>query len=141
MEQGEEFVGGFGGGFLSRGRLPGYGIYATTKRIIGVNVRKIGRPFLGGGMAGLVNGQLTPKLSFDESARVIQELDEKKEFEIAKDEISRIEIKGPGPISQGHIIIFPRTGDEAKVGILHKVGFQRLRELMQVFYPEALILV
>lgn len=42
MEEGEEFIGGFAGGFLARGGSTGYGIYATTRRIIGVNVVKVG---------------------------------------------------------------------------------------------------
>jgi len=77
MEQGEQFLGGFAGGFLAKGGTVGYGLYASSKRLIGVNVVKVGaRSFLGGQMAGFVNGQLIPTVSADESARVIAELRE-----------------------------------------------------------------
>ncbi len=141
MEEGEKFVGGFAGGFLARGTLPGYGIYATTERIVGVDVRRVGsRSFLGGTMAGFVQGQLFPRLSAEESGRVIRELDEKKEFDLRRDEISRIEIKNPGLLTRGHMLISPRVGEKFKVGLLHKIAFERLRDLMQVFYPEAVSL-
>ncbi len=141
MEEDEKFVGGFAGGFLARGTLPGYGIYATTERIIGVDVKRVGsRSFLGGAMAGFVEGQLLPKLSVEESGRVIRELDEKKEFDLRRDQISRIEIKSPGLLTGGHMLISPRMGEKVKVRLLHKVAFERLRDLTQVFYPEAVSL-
>ena len=106
MEEGEEFIGGFAGGFLAKGASTGYGIYATTRRIIGVNVVKVGaRSFLGGGMAGLVKGELLPKLAPAESAAVIAELDEKKDFDVRKDQVSRIEVNAPGLFGSGHLVI------------------------------------
>ncbi len=141
MEEGEEFVGGFAGGLLARGIAPGYGVYATTRRIIGVKLRKTeARAFLRGATAGLVEGQLIPKLSIDESAMVIEELDQKKEFDMAKSNISRIEIKHPGLLTGGYLSITPRVGEETRIRVLHRVAFERLRELMQTFYPEAVTL-
>ena len=55
LEDGEEFVGGFAGGFLARQYVPGYGVYATTRRIIGVALTSTpARQFLGGALAGFV---------------------------------------------------------------------------------------
>jgi len=34
---GESFIGGLGGGFLARGFRIGYGVYFTTRRLIGVD--------------------------------------------------------------------------------------------------------
>ena len=142
MEEGEEFIGGFAGGFLARGGSTGYGIYATTRRIIGVNVVKVGaRSFLGGGMAGLVKGELLPKLAPAESAAVIAELDAKKDFDVRKNQVSRIEVKGPGLFGSGHLVISTMAGEEARIRLLHKVAFERLRDLMRVFDPEVLTLV
>ena len=142
MEEGELFLGGFAGGFLSKGGTIGYGLYATTNRLIVVNVVKVGATsFLGGRMAGFVEGQLMPTLSADESARVIAELDQKKESDVRKDQISRIELKSPGLFSFGHIIITAMPGQETKISLRHKVAFQRLRDVMQVFYPEVVTLV
>ncbi len=141
MEEGEEFIGGFAGGFLAKGASTGYGIYATTRRIIGVNVVKVGtRPFLGGGMAGLVKGELLPKLAPAESAGVIAELDEKKDFDIRKDQVSRIELKGPGLFGSGHLVISTMAGEEARIRLLHKVAFERMRDVMRVFDPDVLTL-
>ncbi len=137
MVQGEQFLGGFKGGFLGKGATVGYGLYATTRRLIGVNVVKVGaRSFLGGQMAGFVGGQLIPTLSADEGARVIAELDEKKEFDVRRDQISRIELKSPGLFGFGHMIITAMPQQETP----HKEAFQRLKDLMQVFYPEVLAL-
>ena len=51
--------------------------------------------FLGGSMAGYVEGQPMPKLAPEESAKVITELDYAKEFDVAKGQIASIEIKKP----------------------------------------------
>jgi len=141
MEQGEQFLGGFAGGFLAKGGTVGYGLYATTKRLIGVNVVKVGaRSFLGGQMAGFVNGQLIPTVSADESAKVIAELDAKKDFDVRKDQVSRIELKSPGLLGLGQMTITTQLRQETKIGLRHKEAYQRLRDLMQVFYPEVLAL-
>ena len=96
MMSGEFFVGGFAGGFLARSLRIGYGIYFTTNQVIGVDLSKGPAGFLGGSMAGYVDGQLMPKLPPEESEKVITELDRAKEFEMAKDQIASIEIKKPG---------------------------------------------
>lgn len=141
MVENERFLGGFAGGFLAKGATVGYGLYATTTRLIGVNVVKVGaRSFLGGQMAGLVQGELIPSLSADQSTRVIAELDEKKEFDLRKDQISRIELKSPGLLGLGHMVVTAGPQQETKIGLRHKVAFQRLRDLMHVFYPEVVTL-
>lgn len=141
MVEGERFLGGFAGGFLARGATVGYGLYATTTRLIGVNVVKVGaRSFLGGQMAGLVKGDLLPTVSAVESAGVIAELDEKKEFDLRKDQISRIVLKSPGLLGVGQMIITVLPQQETKIELRHKVAFQRVRDLMQVFYPEVVTL-
>ena len=132
MEGSEEFIGGFAGGFLAKGGSIGYGIYASTRRIIVVNVVRVGaRSFLGGAMAGFVHGELMPKLSPAESAEVIAELDAKKEFEIREAQISRIEFKSPGLLTSGHIVITASPGGAEKISLRPKVAFERLRDLMQ----------
>jgi hypothetical protein len=140
MEAGEQFVGGFAGGFLAKGGTIGYGIYATTERIIVVNVVRAARPFLGGTMGGLVHSELMPKLSPAESAEVITELDDKKAFDIRKGQISRIELKSPGLLTSGHIVIIASPGGAEKISLRHRVAFERLRDLMLVFDPDVLTL-
>ncbi len=136
MEVAEQFIGGFGSGFLARGFTPGYGIYVTNLRLFGVRDLPIAS---GGHLAGLVDGELMPKLSPEENIKIIEGLDTKKEFEVTKDQISRIELKKPGMLSTGgHIAITQKTGEEVKISIRHRIGYERLRDVMQVFYPEAL---
>lgn len=92
----EQFLGGFAGGLLECSGVIGYGVYATSERIIIVNLKKTDpRHFLGGVMAGFVKDDLTPKLGADENLSVLQELNEKKELDISKMDISRIMLKGP----------------------------------------------
>ncbi len=82
-----------------------------------------------------------PKLSPDDSNRVIQELDQKKEFALHKDEISQIEIKKPGLLSTGRMIITSKAGEKTHISLRYRVAFERLRDLMRAFYPEVVKLV
>jgi hypothetical protein len=91
---------------------------------------------LGGALAGFVQGELMPKLSQGDSAKVIQELDQKKEFDLSKEQISQIEIKKPGLLSTGAMIITSKAGEKTKISLRYRVAFDRLRELMKAFYPE-----
>ena len=137
MEIEEGFIGGFAGGLLMQGLTTAYGIYATTRRIIGVKLTlATASSFLGGAMAGFVQGQLMPKLSPEESVRVIHELDQKKEFDLTKDQISSIEIKNAGMLYPGHIIFTSKAGQNFKISVRAKVAFERLREVMLAFSPE-----
>src|SRR2546422_9112094 len=109
MEDSEMFLGGFAGGFLARGLTHiGYGIYFTTSRLIGVDLGANGGGALGGTLAGFIQGELMPKVSSDESAKTITDLERLREFEIEKDQIRRIELKKPGLLATGHIVITPR---------------------------------
>ena len=142
MEDDEEFVGGFAGGFLARQYIPGYGVYATTRRVIGVALTSTpARQFLGGALAGFVQGELMPKLSPDDSNRIIQELDQKKEFALHKEEISQIEIKKPRLLSTGRMIITSKAGEKTHISLRYRVAFERLRDLMKTFYPEVVRLI
>ena len=133
----ELFVGGFASGFLAKGLLHvGYGLYFTTARLIGIDVGKNGAGALGGTMAGFIQGQLMPKLSQEESDRTIASLDNMKDFEFSKDQISRIEIKKPGLMSSGHITITPIAGNPEKISLRHRIAFDRLAQLTQVFCPD-----
>src|SRR3989442_9174290 len=85
MENSEMFLGGFAGGFLARGLTHiGYGSYFTTSRLIGIDLGANGGGALGGTLAGFIHGELMPKLSSEESAKTITDLERMKEFEIEK---------------------------------------------------------
>jgi hypothetical protein len=140
--QEEEYLGGFTSIKLAKGMLAGYGIYATSKRIIGIKSRKTALAALGGGLIlGVPGVVLAQKLTYDQSSKWIKELDESKDFEIAKGHISHIEIKKPGLVSKGHLAITTRTGDTVKVLIVGQKEFEQMRDLMQVFLPESVTVV
>ena len=131
------FLGGFAGGFLERGLTHiGYGIYFTTSRLIGIDLGANGGGALGGGtFAGFIHGELMPKLSSEESAKTITDLERMKEFEIEKDQISRIELKKPGLLGTRHIVITPGRKPE-KITLRHQIAYDRLMTLTQAFSPE-----
>ena len=130
-------LGGFAGGFLARGLTHiGYGIYFTTSRLIGIDLGANGGGALGGTLAGFIHGELMPKLSLEESAKTITDLERMKEFEIEKDQISRIELKKPGLLGTGHIVITPKEGKPEKITLRHRIAYDRLMTLTQAFSPE-----
>jgi len=105
LVSGEMFLGGFASGFLAKGFHIGYGLYFTTNRVIGIDLGSGGGGALGGTIAGFIDGQLMPTVSQEESDKVIGQFEGIKEFDIARDQISRIEIKKPGLLSSGHITL------------------------------------
>ncbi len=131
------FLGGFASGFLARGLTHiGYGIYFTTNRLIGIDVGKNGGGALGGTLAGFIHGELMPKLTPEESDKTITDLDRIKDFEMEKSQISRIELKKPGLLGSGHIVITPREGKAEKISLRHRITYDRLVTLTQAFSPE-----
>ena len=137
MASSEVFLGGFAGGFLARGLTHiGYGIYFTTSRLIGIDLGKNGGGALGGTLAGFIHGELMPKLTPEESDKTITDLDRIKDFEMEKNQISRIELKKPGMLGSGHIVITPMEGKPEKIILRHRIAYDRLVTLTQAFSPE-----
>src|SRR6266567_2679581 len=137
MEDSEMFLGGFAGGFLARGLTHiGYGIYFTTSRLIGIDLSKNGGGALGGTLAGFIHGELMPKLTPEESDKTITDLDRIKDFEMEKNQISRIELKKPGMLESGHIVITPMEGKAEKIILRHRIAYDRLVTLTQAFSLE-----
>lgn len=133
---GETFLGGFAGGFLEKGFHVGYGLYFTTARLIGIDLGSHGGGALGGTLAGFIKGELMPNLSPEESAKVIEDLDRMKEFDIGKDQIRLIKLKKPG-LGVGHMTITPNHGDSITIKLRHRTAYDRLVQLTQAFSPEA----
>jgi hypothetical protein len=133
---GESFIGGFASGFLARGFHIGYGVYFTTRRLIGVDVGKNGGGALGGTMAGFIEGQLMPTLPTAENEKVISMLEGMKEFEMLKEQIRRIELHKVGLLGTGHIVIVPNSGDSVKITLRHRMAYDRLVTLTHAFGAE-----
>lgn len=136
---GESFIGGFASGFLGRGFHIGYGLYFTTRRLIGIDVGKNGGGALGGTMAGFVEGQLMPKLSPEESEKVIAQLEQMKDFDFAKEQIRSIEVRKPSLLGSGQLVITPAQGSPVKITLRHRMAYDRMISLTQAFGPELIV--
>jgi hypothetical protein len=132
--EGEELMGYVASNWLKRGRrgFGGYGIYATNKRLIGIKMRKgVGTMILLGHHAGKAVMQA-------ESAKTLQKLDQKeKDFEIAIERISEIEITKPGTIKGGRLKIMTEPQSDIEITIGGKKEFESIRDLMKAILPKA----
>lgn len=109
----EELIGGFASANMARGALRGYGLYVTTDRIIGVTGgwkqwagvagEILGAAGVGAGVgaglgvgvagAGMAAQAALKQLSEDDTRKVIEQLEEKKDFEVRKDELKEVRIQ------------------------------------------------
>ena len=108
----EELIGGFASPNIARGTLRGYGLYVTTDRIIGVKggwkqfagvlgemIGAAGAGIAGGtgfGAAlgtGMVAQDALKGLSADDATKAIEQLEQKKDFEVRKEELKEIRIQ------------------------------------------------
>lgn len=76
------------------------------------------------------------KLSKDQSAKMIKELDERKDFEVAKRDVPHLERKKPSMWRRGHLIITRQTGETIKIMVAQKKDFEDLVLLMSDFSHE-----
>lgn len=138
----EQYLGGLESGRMKKGFVAGYGIYATNLRIIGVKTRKaLAKGLVGAAIGRVAGAYIGMKLSTDQSVKMIQELEERKDFEVSKQNASRVELKKPSIWRRGHIVITQVTGEAIKVLIVLKKDFQRLVELMRAFSPEVVTVI
>lgn len=137
--QDEEYLGGLESGrMVKAGGIAGYGIYATTKRIIGVKSRRaLLKQLAGAPLGGMLGAAFGARLSRDDSARVISELEQKKDLEVTKGDVSGIELKKPTFVHRGHVVISRHSGDPFKVILADKGDYERILKLMQAFRPDA----
>jgi hypothetical protein len=148
MEQQEKYLGGITSYWLTRGLIRGYAIHVTNKRIIGVKKRKMAfeeGAFSGPSLVGAVVDHKTEKreareesdLENGEGGRALEELLKNRDIEIQKTDIYRIKLKKPGKIHQGHLrILLLKSTQEFKIKIGAPYVFERVGQLMRLFYPE-----
>ena len=138
----EQYPGGLESGRMKKGFVAGYGIYATNLRIIGVKTRKaLAKGLVGAAIGRVAGAYIGMKLSTDQSVKMIQELEERKDFEVSKQNASRVELKKPSIWRRGHIVITQVTAEAIKVLIVQKKDFQQLVELMRAFSPEVVTVI
>ena len=139
----EQYLGGLESGQMKKtGSIAGYGVYATNLRIIGVKSRRgLAKALIGAAVGGFAGAYIGARLSTDQSVKMIQELEERKDFEVAKQNVSRVELKKPSIWRRGHIVISQVTGEAIKVMIVQKKDFEKLVELMRAFSPELVTVI
>ena len=140
----ELYLGGFTSGNLKplgRGasnRIGGCGLYATSRRIIIVKSKKGYWELLTplGGIVPLIVAARAMRA--DISAKAIAELEEQKDFEVRKEDISGIEVTKIHGFKPGQLRIALNSGENIIFGIAEKKIFENVRDVMSVFYPERL---
>ena len=149
MEE-EKYVGGYkSSNFQKVGQrnIGGYGIYATNKRIFlvkggvidtlndsakGTLLDTLVLPYMSVGMSGK-----------EERAKAIGELEDKKDIEILKEDISAIELKKPSALGfrGGFLKIRTKDGEPVQISIPFMIEFKKVKKLMEAFEPELLKIV
>lgn len=132
----EKFLDGFSSATMRRGVVPGYGIYATNRRFFGVFDRFASPgPLL---LRRPPGHQLMKVLATSGAKALISELERRRDLEIKREDISTVEIKKPGWLRRGRIMIRDVSGRRTVLGILEDRDFERAKNLFQMFCPEAL---
>jgi len=140
MAEEERYLGGFTAGLMKTGRkygIWGYGIYATTRRIIGVKSKKGVLQAVAG--SGLMN--LLGPVKDDFSDKAIAELEKRKDFEVNKEDILEIAVTRGKGHSPGYFKITRKSGERIErinVWVGNVELLKSLRDLMKAFYPEKL---
>jgi hypothetical protein len=136
----EVFIGGVESVKLKRGMVAGYNVYATSRRLIGV--KKRGKAIILRSIAPLADLAGSKEKS-DIAIEKLQEL--KKDFELVREDISGLEIKKPprfGPFqTSGHLRIMTKAGQDIKIKMETRQDFERVKEIISKFMPEALKVV
>src|SRR2546425_1746317 len=139
----------------------GYGVYFTSQRIVGVKASRwfvvilalAALAAIGGVSAiGILVGT-SPALAYFIALPIIliliawgqrrlrfqdpltlEELERRKDFEIRRENISEIELKKPGVVRRGHLIITAKVGKGFTVMLTQQAGvFERLKGLVSGF--------
>lgn len=136
----EEYVGGVvSGRMLRAGGIAGYGLYVTSRRLIGAKNRKaLWKGIAGSALGGVTGMYVGAKLTRDHNAQMIDDLEQKKDFEFAKENVTSVELKKPTFVHRGHLVISTTSGDPIKILIADGGDYKRLLELMQSFRPDVL---
>jgi hypothetical protein len=118
---------------------PGYGIYVTNDRIIGVQFKQ--GFYSSMAHRGLNIDRVRKKAIEAVQPNSLLELETmNKDFEVRKGQVTRIEVKKPGAVfGGGHLSITERGGEKTEVLIVAggKKEFESITNLMREFLPGA----
>lgn len=122
--------------------LGSYGVYATNSRLFGVKGQSGKGAFagavvgaaLGGALGSVIGLKIGEKLSRDDTVKALQELEQRKDFEAKREEITGISLKKGSVFSAGELVV-QTVGAEYKLKFNGKREFEELRALFQAFSP------
>jgi len=133
----EKYLGGFSSATMRREVAAGYGIYATNRRFFGIYDRLASPgPLLARRPSG---HQLMKLLAKSGEKALISELERRRDLEVKREDISTVEIRKPGLLRKGRIMIRDVSGRRADLWILEDRDFEQAKNLLQKFRPDALI--
>ena len=125
----------------------GYGIYATNKRIFLVKISVIDS-LKDGAKGTLLDTFVLPYMSLGMSGKVVRAkdigvLEDKKDIEILKEDISEIELKKPSALGfrGGFLKIRTKDGEPLQITIPTMIEFKKVKKLMDAFAQELLKIV
>ena len=160
----EELIGGFMSPNIKRGTTRGYGLYVTTHRIIGVKkgwkhwvgsigelVGPSGSGVIGGtgfvkeGVPPMTMGTVLPQLSMDDAREAVNQLEEKKDFEVLKEELEEIRVqRNEGWFTRNFLgwssdVTIRATEDVYRIRVASEDDARMLRSLLNAFDETKLV--
>lgn len=126
--------------------IGGYGIYVTDKRTFGIKgsaIELMKDTAKGGLLEILLAPGASSPLGREESSKAIEELENKKDIEILKKDVSEIEMKKPSALGfrGGYLKIRTKSGEPMEISIPYKKDFEKVKKLMEAFKPGVLKIV
>jgi hypothetical protein len=162
----EVFYGGVTSSFLTRKWSGAYGIFVTNQRIIGIGTYRVS-VFGITGVSSLFVAlalvypslvvasfvlylvllrlvlTLAAKTLRSLTSKTLEEIEDKRHFEISRHEIGLLETKKPNKwvapvlgVRPGYLTITPRFGKYVRIDILRRKTYEEIRELIQQFAKE-----
>ena len=132
----EKLIGWIYSGIMGRGRVGGYYIFVTDKRILGT---KKGRSLFLDSLpvVSLALESEGGRINNSDAIKIYREIENAKDLEIYKDDVERIVLKKPGWIHSGGLVIKTRKGGQ-KVNLWRKFGwkttYRKLESLLSKFF-------
>lgn len=115
----------------------GYGVYATDKRLLVVHNPELDATRTDGVQFGEFIIEELFGANVDMRPRSIADLENKKVFEVWRNDIKSIEMKTPRFLA-GFLIIRTISGGSYRIYVDHKKAFDHLEQLLNLFYPNVI---
>jgi pantoate kinase len=121
--------------------IGGYAIYITSKRLFGVKgsaLELMKETATGAVLEALFLPYMSSvTLGKKETMKAIEELENRKDVEIRREDVTEILMKKPSALgfTDGYVKVRVKRGKPLEVSIPHKKDFENVKELMEKFQP------